>query len=210
MQLVVGERFAEFGLDQSEDQQRDPDDAGQRVDAVVVVQEDRADFEGLFVVAVAALDDLLAFVVAQQLPGGQPRAGEVGRQRVEPVGLGGGGDRVVVARPGERGLAVAGGGGGADQPFDVGSDDPGDAGLDLLAGLVVAPAEPVLDALQLLFGLAQRALAGGGGLALLLGGVDVGDAEAAGLAGLGVGDIPVSECAAVFRAQLWRERSFAC
>ena len=63
-ELVVGERFAEFGLDQSEDQQRDPDDAGQRVDAVVVVQEDRADFEGLFVVAVAALDDLLAFVVA--------------------------------------------------------------------------------------------------------------------------------------------------
>ena len=42
-ELVVGERFAEFGLDQSEDQQRDPDDAGQRVDAVVVVQEDRAD-----------------------------------------------------------------------------------------------------------------------------------------------------------------------
>jgi hypothetical protein len=47
-----------------EDQQRDADDAGERVDAVVVVQEDRPDFECLFVVAVAALDDLLAFVVA--------------------------------------------------------------------------------------------------------------------------------------------------
>src|SRR5450755_3778232 len=127
-----------------------------------------ADFVGLFVVAVAALDDLLAFVVAQQLSGGQPRAGEVGRERVDPVGLGGGDDRVVVARPGERGLAVAGGGARRDQPFDVGGDDPRDAFLDLLAGLVVAPAEPVLDALELLFCLAQRALAGGGGLALLL------------------------------------------
>ena len=92
-------------------------------------------------------------------------------------------------------------------PSMLGADDPRDAGLDLLAGLVVAPAEPVLDALQLLFGLAQRALAGGGGLALLLGGVDVGDAEAAGLAGLGVGDLPVSERAAVAGAQLGRERS---
>ena len=63
-QLVVAECFAQFGLDQSEDQQRDPDDAGQRVDAVVVVQEDRADLERLLVVAVAALDEMLAFVVA--------------------------------------------------------------------------------------------------------------------------------------------------
>ena len=66
-QFGVGEGFAGFGFDQSEDQQRDPDDAGQRVDAVVVVQEDRPDFEGLFVVAVAAFDDLLAFVVTQDL-----------------------------------------------------------------------------------------------------------------------------------------------
>jgi hypothetical protein len=56
--------FAELGFDQSEDQQSDPDDAGQRVDAVVVVQKDRPDFEGLLVVAVATLDDLLAFVFA--------------------------------------------------------------------------------------------------------------------------------------------------
>ena len=115
-ELVCAERFAEFGLDQSEDQKREPDDAGQRVDAVVVVEEDRPDFEGLFVVAVAALDDLLAFVVAQYLPGGQAGAGEVGRQRVEPVGLPDGGDRVVVAGPGQRGLAVAGGGGGRISP----------------------------------------------------------------------------------------------
>jgi hypothetical protein len=72
------------------------------------VQEDRPDFEGLFVVAVAALDDLLAFVVAQDLPGGQPLAGEVGRQRVDPVGLAGGSDRIVITLEGERGLAVAG------------------------------------------------------------------------------------------------------
>ena len=71
------------------------------------MQEDGADFECLLVVAVAALDDLLAFIGAEQFSGGQPRAGEVGRQRVDPVGLPGGGDRVVVARPGERRLAVA-------------------------------------------------------------------------------------------------------
>ena len=38
----------------------------QRVDAVVVVQEDRADLECLFEVAVAAFDDFLVFVEAQQ------------------------------------------------------------------------------------------------------------------------------------------------
>ena len=126
-QLVGAERFTEFGFDQSEDQQRDPDDAGERVDAVVVVQEDWADFECLLVVAVAALDDLLAFVVAQEVPGGQPGAGEVGRERVDPVRSGGGGDRFLVACEGECGLAVAGGGGGADQALDVGCDDPCDA-----------------------------------------------------------------------------------
>ena len=74
-----------LGFDQSEDQESDPDDAGQRVDAVVVVEEDRADLEGLFVVAVAALDDLLAFVV-RVVPGRRSGvAGEVGRERVDPV-----------------------------------------------------------------------------------------------------------------------------
>ena len=101
------------------------------------MQEDRPDFEGLLVVAVATLDDLLAFVVAQDLTSGEPLGGEVGRQRVDPVGLGGGGDRLVIARPGERRLGVAGGGRGGNQPFDVGCDDPGDACFDLFAGLVV-------------------------------------------------------------------------
>jgi hypothetical protein len=76
---VIVDRFAQCGLDQPEDQECDPDDAGERVDPVVVVQEDRADFEGLFVVAVPALDDLLPFVCAQHLAGGQPPAGDVGR-----------------------------------------------------------------------------------------------------------------------------------
>ena len=131
------------------------------------MQEDRPDFEGLFVVAVAAFDDLLAFVVAQDLTGGQSFAGEVGRQRVDPVGPGGRGDRLVVARPGEGGLGVAGAGGGGDQPLDVGGDDPRDAGVDLFAGLVVAAAEPVADALELLLGCGEGALAGGGDLAVL-------------------------------------------
>ena len=58
------ERLAQPGFDQSEDQQRDPDDADERVDAVVVMQEDRADLECLFEIAVAAFDDFLVFVEA--------------------------------------------------------------------------------------------------------------------------------------------------
>ena len=166
-QFCLAERFASLGFDQSEDQERDPDDAGQRVDPVVVVEEDRPDFESLFVVAVAALDYLLAFVVAQDLPDGQALVGEVGRERVDPVGAGGRVDRILVARPGECRLAVAGAGACRDQPLDVRGDDPGDARLDLLAGLVVAPAKPVLDALQLLLGLRERAFARGGRLAVL-------------------------------------------
>ena len=95
----VAERGAGLGFDQSEDQQRDPDDADQRVDAVVVVQEDRADLERLLDVAVAALDDLLVFVEAQHLAGGDA-AGEVRRERVDPVEGRGGVDRVLVALPG--------------------------------------------------------------------------------------------------------------
>ena len=63
---------------------RDPDDAEQRVDAVVVVQEDRPDLQRLLHVAVAAFDDLLVFVEAQDCAGGDP-AGEVRRERVDPV-----------------------------------------------------------------------------------------------------------------------------
>src|SRR5215216_7461557 len=93
--LVVAEGVAELGLDQAEDQQRDRDDAGQGHDAVVVVQEDRADLERVLVVAVAALDELLVLVEAQHARGAEA-SGEVGRERVDAVGARGGGDRVVV------------------------------------------------------------------------------------------------------------------
>jgi hypothetical protein len=51
----------------------------------------------------------------------------------------------------------------------------------------------------------ERPLAGGGGLAVLLGGVDVGHSEAAGLAGLGIGQLPVSDRPAIAGAQLGRK-----
>ncbi len=102
--LVVGlERGAQLGFEEPEDQQRDPDDRDECVDAVVVVQKDRTDLEGLFEVAVAAFDDFLFFVEAQDLGGGQA-AWEVGRQRVDPVGALGVGDGVLVALPGQRRL----------------------------------------------------------------------------------------------------------
>ena len=82
----------------------------QRVDAVVVVQEDRAHLERLLEVAVAALDDLLALVAcAASRPAVRRRSGEVGGERVDrrrpsPAR----GDRLVVALPADRRLALAG------------------------------------------------------------------------------------------------------
>jgi hypothetical protein len=98
------------------------------------------------------------------------------------------------------GLAGARGDLDADQPGDVGADDLADAPLDLGLGLVVAPAEAACDAAELLFGLGERALPGGGELARVFGGVDVGDAEATRLAGLGIVEVPVGHRAAVARA----------
>ena len=107
------ERGAGLGFDEPEDQQADPDDADQRVDAVVVVQEDRPDLQRLLHVAVATLDDLLVFVEAQDLSGGDP-ARDVRRERVDPIEALGGGDRILVALPGQGQLALAGGDGDVD------------------------------------------------------------------------------------------------
>ena len=143
------------------------------------------------------------------MAGGEALAGEVGRERVEPVVWAAAAIawwsrvQVSVGLPLRVAVVIR------DQLFDVGVEDPRDSGVDLFAGLVVAAAEPVVDALQLLLGLGQRTLAGGGDLALLLGGVDVGDAQAAGLAGLGIGQLPVCERAAVAGAQLRREALLA-
>ena len=76
-----------------------PTHADQRVDAVVVVQEDRPDLQRLLEVAVAAFHDLLVFGEAQDLAGGDP-AGQVRRERVDPVERAGRVDRVLVALPG--------------------------------------------------------------------------------------------------------------
>ena len=145
---VSGECFADLRFKQAEDQQRDPDDRDERVDAVVVVQEDRADLECLFEVTVATLDDFLFLVAAQERAGGQAPVGEVGRERVDPVRPRGVRDRVVVALPADRRSAarvLADGDG--DQPLDVGGDDLPDTPLDLDTGLVLAAAQAVADSL---------------------------------------------------------------
>ena len=138
-ELVVGERFAEFGLDQSEDQQRDPDDAGQRVDAVVDVQEDRADFAGWLVVAVAALDESAGLcsrvAVARR---SASRRGGCSRARrspsVCPAAAIASWSRVQVSVGLPLRVAVV----VLISPSMLGAMILGDAGLDLLAGLVVA------------------------------------------------------------------------
>ena len=123
------ERGAGLGFDQPEDEQADPDDAEQRVDAVVVVQEDRPDLQCLLHVAVATLNDLLVLVEPQDVSGGDP-AGEVRRERVDPVERSGGGDRVLVALPGQGQLPLAGGDGHVDQAGDVDTDDLPDPAFD--------------------------------------------------------------------------------
>src|SRR6266487_16461 len=67
VQVLVGTQgTAKVGLEQPEEHQREPDDADQGGDAVVVVQEDRSHPQGLLGVAVAPLDQGLVFVDAQQ------------------------------------------------------------------------------------------------------------------------------------------------
>ena len=135
-----------------------PTIADQRVDTVVVVQEDRTDLQRLLDVAVASFDDLLVFVEPEHLAGGD-RTGEVCRERVDPVERSGGGDRVLVTFPGQGQLPLARGDGDVDQAGDVDSDDLPDPTFDLLAGLVVPAAQSIAYPLQCSFGLQQRTLA---------------------------------------------------
>ena len=107
-----GRGRAQVGFDEAVDEQGDADDGDERVDAVVVVQEDRAHVQGLFEVAVALFDDPLVFVDVEYVERGEclsGRVGQVGGQGVEPVE----GDALVmasrVAVPGDGGFAVVDG-----------------------------------------------------------------------------------------------------
>ena len=75
---VGAEGGAQVGFDEAVDEQGDADDGDERVDAVVVVQEDRPHVQGLFEVAVALFDDPLVFVDVEHVERGQ-RPGRVGR-----------------------------------------------------------------------------------------------------------------------------------
>src|SRR5712691_212783 len=157
---------AQLGLDQPVDQQRDADDGDEGLDPVVVVQEDGPDPQGLLEVAVALLDDPLVLVDLQHVQGGQRgtvvMVRQVGGQGIQPVELAGGGDRGIVAGPGDDGLAGFGGGAHGQQAGEVRGEDLGYPGVDLLPGLVVAAAEPVADPGQGGLGRGQGPLAGGG------------------------------------------------
>ena len=88
----------------------------------------------------SALDDLLVLVELEDAPGAEA-PGEVGRERVDAVGVRRGADRLLVALVAQRRLAGARCGLDDDQPGDVRADDLPDAALDLRLGLVVAPTE---------------------------------------------------------------------
>ena len=93
-------------------------------------------------VAVAQLDQLV-FVEAQQLGGRQP-PGQVGGQRVDPVGAGGLADGVLVTPGPQGGRARAGAGGDLQQAAHGRAEELRDLGVDLIAGLVVAAAQATL------------------------------------------------------------------
>ena len=84
-------------------------------------------------------------------------------------------------------------GGDGDQVGDAVSDDLGDPVVDLLCGLVVAPAEAVADSGERVFGRGQGAFAGVGDGGGLFGRPDVGDAQPVGGAGVVVGDVLLAQ-----------------
>ena len=191
--LVVAERGAGLGFDQPEDQQRDPDDADQGVDAVVVVQEDRADLECLFV---------------GRGGGARRSAGPCrGAARARRTGGRGGWSPARRCRRRRRRssiaswlrcqvsvrLALAGGDLDVDQAGDVGGRGSARCGARPVPGLVVAAAEPVADPRECVLGLDQGALAGGRDLGGFLGGVDVGDAQVSVARPLGSVSLPVAQ-----------------
>ena len=123
-------------------------------------------------------------------------AGEVRRERVDPVERGGGAIaswlrcQVRVGFP-LRVVTVA-----SIRPVTL-RRGSGRSSLDLVAGLVVAAAESVADALERVLGLRQRAFAGVGDLGRLLGGVDVRDAQRQRRRVSLGGDLPVAQRALV-------------
>ena len=96
-----------MGFDEPVDEERDPDDGEHGGDAVVVVEEDRPDFEGAFGFSVADLDEWLVFVDFED-PGGGDVAGNVGGERVDAIGSCGVGDGMGVAFPADGGFVGVG------------------------------------------------------------------------------------------------------
>ena len=147
-----------MGFDEPVDEERDPDDGEHGGDAVVVVEEDRPDFEGAFGFSVADLDEWLVFVDFED-PGGGDVAGNVGGERVDAIGSCGVGDGMGVAFPADGGFVGVGfgaGGDGEERP-DFVADDDSDPVVDVFLGFVVAAAEPVTDFGEQRFGFGERA-----------------------------------------------------
>ncbi|MEZ5382876.1 MAG: hypothetical protein R2754_13915 [Microthrixaceae bacterium] len=121
-----------MGFDEPVDEERDPDDGEHGGDAVVVVEEDRSDFEGAFGFSVADLDEGLVFVDFED-PGGGDVAGQVRGERVDAVGACDVCDGLGVACPfdgGFVGVGIGAGGDGEERP-DFVADDDGDAVVDV-------------------------------------------------------------------------------
>src|ERR1700748_51277 len=131
---VRGQRLAGLPLDQAEDQQGQADHGDQGGDAPVELQEDGGDGEGAFELAVAAFDDMLAFVAAKDLGRGGLAGRQDGQQRGPAVPGGFSVDRCLVKVPGQyrfAGLADRDGGAQVlpDPAFGGDRLDPGGHGI---------------------------------------------------------------------------------
>ena len=96
---------ADLTFDQAEDQQGQADHGDQGGDPAVGLQEQGGDRERAFELAVAALDDVLALVPAENLRRSGLVRVQVGEQGVPAVSGGFGVDRSLIEMPGQRGSA---------------------------------------------------------------------------------------------------------
>src|SRR5208282_5117673 len=111
---VGGQSVADLPFGQAEDQQGQADHGDQGGDAAVGLQEQGRDRQGAFELAVAAFNDVLALVAAEDLLRAGLAGLQVGQQRVPAVRGGFGVNRVLVEVPGQGGFAGrADGDGGA-------------------------------------------------------------------------------------------------
>ena len=161
---VGGQGLADLTFDEAEDQQGQADHGDQGGDAAAGLQEQGGNRERAFELAVAALDDVLALVAAENLRCTGLAWLQVRQQGVPAVGGGLSVERGLVKMPGQGWFA---GGAAADRGAQVRLDaalggDRGDPGGDRVGGGVEAGPGGAHQPVEVCGGLGELARAGFG------------------------------------------------